>query len=639
MIPRERQPSGDASNSGGKGAVGNGAGKGGNDDAAGSAGDNSDIGMGGVPDSVGVAGDSASNGGNAENGNAENGGNAGNAGGGGVDQTGLITTPLDCGSRNVTGATVITEPIITQDTTWSGVIHLPKGLSVHNEATLTITPGTKIIVGHDATVEFGWLGSHATIVANGTVEQPIMFCGETDTPGYWTGLIFRKGIKSASILRNVLIADGGSTEAGLNLEMPLLVQGVQVRHSGANGVNAVGFDRASSTLIVSGSSKAAVKATAARGAEVPLGSQLTGNALDLIDVAFASFDADVTLRDLGVPYRQLADTTAGAAATAPPVVTLEAGVVYSIAKQKRLEFGTATVHALGSAAKPIVFQGLICPQPDTSCPLSAPPSTVDSGGRVLASGADVRFEYVDLRKLGSTSDAAFTMGVGTLKVDHVNISVAAGYALAFSGPGKFSADSNNLNVGSTLGGAALRLGCGQVATLPADTTLSSPSSSSSVYTTLDCTHVDTSSTWSPAGSHYSIAGLEIVDGAGLTLQPGTTLRFAPGSLLRVSEGSTLNAIGTSNSKIEFRAEGSSNWGGIYADTGSTVQLDNTVVDRAGAGPNGSAVFAKSPIVLTHSTISNSSSWALKKAMTDLTDYLTGNSFQGNVLGNVTDLPP
>jgi hypothetical protein len=623
VIPR--QPSAGANNSGGSGAIPNGAGKGGYDAAAGSAGDHSDVGMGGDPDpSGGAAGDS--------------GGSGGNAGSGGLDQTGLITTALACGSRDVTGAKLITEPI-TQDTTWSGVIHLPKGLSVRNEPTLTITPGTKIIVGHDATVEFGWLGSHATIVANGTVEQPIMFCGETDTAGYWTGLIFRSGIKSASILRNVLIADGGSTDAGLTLEMPLLLQGVQVRHSGANGVNAVGFDRASSTLIVSGATKAAVKATAARGAEVPLGSQLTGNALDVIDVAFASFDADVTLRDLGVPYRQLADTTAGSAATTPPsVVTFEPGVVYSIAKQKRLDFGNATVHALGSAEKPIVFQGLICPQPETSCPPSAPPSTVDSGGLVLASGSDVRFEYVELLKLGSTVDAAFTMGAGTLKVAHVNIVAATGSGLVFSGSGKFSEDSHNFDVSSRLGGAVLRLGCGQVATLPADTKVGSMSSSNRVYTALDCTHVNASSTWSSFGSPYSLSGLEIVDGASLTLQPGTTLRFAPDNQLLVHEGSTLNAIGTATSIIEFVPDGSSNWGGIYADTGSTVILDYALIDRAGSGSSGSAVYAKAPLTLLHSTIINSSAWALKKLTTDPTDYLAGNSFSGNALGNISTLP-
>jgi len=593
---------------------GNDAGKGGE---VGSAGDHAQAGTGGEPDAIGAGGDSAGSGGTS---------------GGGPDQTGLITTALDCGSRDVTGATVITDPI-TQDTTWSGVIHLPNGLKVRNEPTLTIAPGTKIIVGHEASVEFGYLGSHATIIANGTIDKPIKFCGETDTAGYWAGLMFRSGIKTTSALRNVLIADGGATDAGLSLEMPLLVQGVQVRNSGANGVNAAGFDPESSTLIVSGSSKIAVKATAIPGAEVPLGSQLTGNGLDVIDIAFASFDADVTLRDLGVPYRQLADTTGSTDAT--PVVTLEPGVVYWLAKQKRLDFGLSTVHALGSAAKPIVFQGLVCPQPDAPC--AASPNTADSAGRVLASGSDVRFQYVEFRKLGTTADAALSVALSTLKVDHVNIIDASGYGLAFAGPGKFSPDSNGLNIGLAQGSAALRLGCGQVATLPAATTIDS-ALGGDVYSTLECTHVDTSSTWSAAGSPYSISSLAVEYGGSLTLPPGITLRLAPGNLLSVYAGGTLNAVGTQISPIQFQAEGSSNWGGIYADAGSTVRLDYALVDRAGAGTSGAAIFAKSPIVLTNSTISNSSSWALKKAATDAADYHVSNTFVGNLGGDITDLP-
>jgi len=420
-----------AHNAGGSNSGNSGDGNSAGDDT-GSAGDHSD----------GAGGDSESSGG-ARDHSEGNGGSAGESGAGGsaggdLPQTDLITSQLGCGSHNVTGATVITDPV-TQDTVWSGVIHLPKGLSMRNEPTLTITPGTKIIVGHDATVEFGWPGGgHATIVAAGTVEAPILFCGETDTAGYWAGMIFRSGVKSESVLKNVLIADAGGTEAALTLEMPLLVQGVQVRNSGTNGVNTVGFAPKSSTLIVSGAAKAAVKATKVGGAEVPVSSQLTGNGLNLIDLAFPSVDASVTLRDLGVPY--------------------------------------------------------------------------------------------------------------------------------------------------------------------------------------------------------SLSGLQITGGASLSLQPGVALLSAPGSSLYVLAGGTLKALGISGSQILFSARDSSNWGGISAELGATVQLDFSVIDHAGGGGVlDSAITAKTPIQLSNSTISNSATWGLKKADTDPTDYLTGNTFEGNVSGNVTDI--
>jgi len=395
----------------------------------GSAGDHSDGAGGRVSDPSGGAG------GDRESSAGESG--EGGSAGGTVAEAGLITTELGCDSHNITGATLISEPI-TQDTVWTGVIYLPKGLSMRNEPTLTITPGTRIIVGHDATIEFGWPGGgHATIVAAGTVDEPIMFCGETDTAGYWAGMVFRSGVKSTSVLRNVLIADAGGTDAALTLEMPLLVQGVQVRNSGTNGVNTVGFAPKSSTLIVSGAAKTAVKITRAKGAEVPVGSQLTGNGIDMVDLAFSTVDANVSLRNVGVPY--------------------------------------------------------------------------------------------------------------------------------------------------------------------------------------------------------ALAGLQITAGASLTLQPGVQLLVAQDSSVSVLSGATLNASGNPEAKVEFRALNSAHWGSISAELGASVLLDYAVIDRAGGGVLNGAVLAAAPIQLTHSTISNSSTWGLKKASTDSTDYLSGNTFAGNVSGDVTDL--
>ncbi len=67
--------------------------------------------------------------------------------------------------------------------------------------------------------------------------------------------------------------------------------------------------------------RTAVKATKVGGAEVPVGSQLTGNGLDLIDLAFSSVDASFSLRALGVPYSVSGLQIAGGAS-----VTLQPGI-------------------------------------------------------------------------------------------------------------------------------------------------------------------------------------------------------------------------------------------------------------------------------------------------------------------------
>ena len=222
---------------------------------------------------------------------------------GGADDSTLIAEPLECGSRDITGATVVSEPI-TRDTTWSGVIYVPESMSVQNEPTLTILPGTKIIMGEGATIEFGPKGSHPKLSALGTAQHPIKFCGETDSAGSWGGLVFRRSAQAASVLRNVLITDGGDTEAGMVLETPIVLQGVQIRNSGKNGLNTTGFGEGSSTLVISGSGEVPLQATAVGAVDVPPQSTLTGNGVDAIDVAFTAFDVDARFRNVGIPYRR-----------------------------------------------------------------------------------------------------------------------------------------------------------------------------------------------------------------------------------------------------------------------------------------------------------------------------------------------
>lgn len=588
----------------------------------------------GVGGSLEVAGDSG-----------ELAGAGGEAGGG--EPPGLITTLLDCGSRDVTGATVVSGPI-TGDTTWSGVVHLPNGVSVRNEATVTILPGTKILVGHSASVEVGYLGSHATLLAQGTVARPIAFCGETGTPGYWGGLAIKSGSSTESVLRNVLVADAGSTLAGLSLEVPLHVQGVQVRGSAGYGVSAIAYASDSSTLLVSGSGKAALRATSAKGLEVPPESALTGNTVDAIEVAFSSFDTDVTLANHGVPYRQLADTTPATVA-APPTITIEPGVVYRIAGGHVLDVGNATVRALGTSAAPIRFEGLPCLEDLLGSDCSSNPSPTDMarGGRIFFNGGNGHeLHYVELRKLVGVSPKPINYGsleaYGALTVrsntelvaDHVQLTQNVGHGLRFEGP--FSASSRAITGTSEYGGAALVLSCEALRSLPADTVVTSST------TFVNCGGAQAAESWVVAAGPYVVGNYSVDPGGTLTLKPGTVLRMQEDATLTVQAGGTLKAAGTPNSTIQLLS-GTGYWVGIHVEQGSSVTLDNVSIVGAGSttysaySPSAS-ILARGPLSLTHSSITSSKSWAVLKASTDQTDYVTGNTFSGNSYGNVGTIP-
>ncbi len=569
------------------------------------------------------------------------GGGAGGGGtpgmGGAQDQGKLLSGEVDCGSRDVTGATVVTEPI-TQDTTWSGVVHLPNGVSIRNEPTLTIQPGTKIIVGSKASVEVGWMGSHATIMALGTVDQPIKFCGETGAVGYWAGLVVRPGVKNESILRNVLIADAGATTAGLLAEMPLNLQGVEVRNSGGYGVSAVGFGSSSSTLTVVGAAKSSVQATAPKGVEVPPSSALTGNGTDAIDIAFAGYDTDVTLRDNGVPYRQLTDAKTPTLSPAP-VVTVQPGVVYQIAGKKLLDLNNATAHVVGTLEKPILFEGLPCTQAPLDCSSNPSPNEFAVGGRIsLQPGSASEIRFVELRKLAGSStstapayDAFGALTVTTIApitVQHLTITGTGGYGLRLSGP--FSSTSSGIT-----SNAALLLDCNGIQTLPADTL------HPQTATVADCGGATGAQIWPLSGSPYLLGEFGIDDGGSLSPQPGTTLRFRQNATITVHSGGTLTALGTTNAVITFTADAPP-WTGIRGQAGSAITLDHVLISHAGstvydAFTPSASIVATDPITLTHSTIDFSASYGLRHAATDTTNYASGNVFSNNAFGDITTL--
>ena len=578
---------------------------------------------------------------------------AGEGGAAGEGPVLVITEPLDCGSRNITGATIITDPV-TRDATWSGIVYLPQGLQVRNEPTLTIAPGTKIIVGKAGTIELGSEDSRPLIRALGTTVSPITFCGETSAAGYWNGVVFRSHVNPGSTLRNVLISDAGAADAALTMEMPLTVQGVQVRNSAMNGVKTVGFGLDSVALIVAGSGQVALTATASDGVSLPPQSSFTGNAVNAIDIGFSTFDGSVTLRNFGVPYRQFADVN-GSKAQPAPLVTIDPGVVIQIRHQTLLNFGTATVHAQGTSVSPIIFQGLPCDQDPGVCSLVPADNGHAPGGRVQLSGStDDQLSYVELHSMGWTKQrtippldyvpfGALTIATDTpLKVDHLRLTFAAGWGVQLTGTGNFTADSQAIDVNtqprfSTFTPNALSLACGFLMTLPADTKVSGePRTNVACYGTATL-----SSTWPAAAGPYILSGFEVDTGGAVTLQPGTVLRFLYRTTLRVKSGGSLSALGTAGAPIQFLEDSTpytmtGNWNGMIVEAGGSAALDYVLVDSAGAN-QGANITAQGPLTLTHSTISNSLNWGMQKAAADATDYLTPNTFANNVTGDIGNL--
>lgn len=560
-------------------------------------------------------------------------GEGGMAGQPGQDPT-LVTDPLACGSRDVTGATVITEPI-TSDTTWSGVVHLPQGASIRNEAVVTIEPGTKVIVGLDATIEVGWQGSHPTVRALGTIESPIYFCAETDVSGYWDGLVFRGGVNPDSILRNVLIAEGGGTAAALTLEGEVTLQGVQVRKSAAWGVSAARFGVDSSTLIVAEADEAPVFVTASPGVEIPPGSVLTGNGVDVIELHLTTFAESATFRDVGVPYRQRQDSIVVNNAIDPPTASFEPGVRYQLPRGTTLRVAEGDLVAIGSEAEPVLFSGIPCDeQSDGFICANEPEAEYGQGGRiqVMSQQGGTRLEHVVLNSLGWTEGSSTAFGalyLGGLEVEFPVIDVtvidAMGYGIGF-GDGVFAPESGSISitVRENYSGPRYVLffeGGDALTTLPESTTLP------------EYPRIFIDGFFSRSGTirdigTYFVEEMDVADGATVEIEAGTLLHCS--GTVEVWADSTLRALGSADAPVVFDGP----FDGVVVDIGGNLDFDHVVVDNGARGPYDANIAARSPISITNSTISNAQGWGIRKFAADTNDYALTNTFTNNASGNI-----
>ena len=77
---------------------------------------------------------------------------------------------------------------------------------------VTLTPGTTFIMGVDTSWDFGWSSATVKVTAVGTNEDPIVFVGDSESPGSWEGIRIGRNVSSDSAFRHVHISHGGGGE-------------------------------------------------------------------------------------------------------------------------------------------------------------------------------------------------------------------------------------------------------------------------------------------------------------------------------------------------------------------------------------------------------------------------------------------
>lgn len=563
------------------------------------------------------------------------GGGAEADGGGAIEgDAGPVDARIGCGSRDVDDATVIEVPEITEDTTWSGTIYITEPTYLMDGASLTIEPGTKIIMAVDSFLEFGWNSGAVSVFAEGTAAAPITICGEESEPGYWRAVIFGQNVTSNSTFKNVLVSDAGANGAAVRLDADVHVDNLQVADSGDVGVQAVDFADDSTKLSVFGSQDAAVRLTGPGGfTNFPLGGSFEDNDQQVVLVDFAEIEGDdsVTIHDPGIPYLQAQNLYVMESSE----LTIEAGVNYRFSADMFLEVGwnssDPTLFIQGTEASPVVFEGQ---------------GNEPGYWRNLIVGPNVRtnseISYLTIRNGGGDEDPALLVR-SAITLEHVTLD--GNETGAQIGEQGLDPDSANLTITATESVPLTVEGPNALVTLPKG---GSYTGNSDDVIAIEGADYEVSGTIADLGVPYRVINsLYTYDGSSLTIDPGVTFEMSADTFITFGwngTAATVNAVGTEEDPIVFVGTDASagSWRGL--NVGVNVTTDSSFqylsVEHAGNPANAAtsaAINLDAAVAVQNCWFNEIAGYGVKLDQEANSALVTDNSAAGVTIGVALDL--
>lgn len=503
---------------------------------------------------------------------------------------------------------------IAEDQTWSGDILVTGDVSIRNGAKITIEAGTTFYVQADVGIEFGWNSHEYSVFANGTEEEPIVFRGETQEPGFWRGISFRHGGIASSNLDFVEIHDAGGDQPALVQQAGFTVSDVTVSGSGDVGVEANKFRSGSANLTVTGSADDAVVLTDENAlANFPYGGDLTGNTSDQIVLDFSTITTEVSVQDPGVPFL-LADGLYGRGGGE---FTVSEGVLFLVAVDQLVEFGWNSneflVDLQGSSEAPVIFEGV-----------DATPGTwrgVRVNGNVLTTST---FNHVVVRHAGTNDTPAVDIRSG-MRIQ--NLTIEEAFHTGFSLYAGLRTGSENINIYNTQGRAAV-LGFQNIGSMPAGTYEGNEENF------IDLTgSLDSDATIKPLGAPYRVIdNLTTRNQAKVVIEPGTEFYFGADRSIEFgwnANGGTLTAVGTEDAPIIFTSEieEAGAWRGLIV--GSTL-TSNSTIEHAEFHYAAEALTLGRSINVENCTFADYELLAINAANdADIAALLANNTFDGS----------
>lgn len=548
-----------------------------------------------------------------------------------VEQSAVPTTPVDiAGSINA-------DSILTKIAT-SGPDYRVTS-TIFMGAKLTIEPGVIIEFTDNTGLS---IGSQGTLVAVGTLANPITLTGVQKTKGFWKGIELESN-NAMNEMTYVNVAFGGSEGFdGANIRSNIVIQGSgRIKIANSNFTDGEGYglftrnlesslpDFANNTFT---RNSAPIMTRINHYHYFDGVSDYSGNADDYIDSYWSQspVSQDVMWSALNVPYRMAAN-----------VERIEADVVVSPGVQMigqpngGISIRTSgSFNAIGTSTNMIILKG----EQDVDgywkgLEFESNNTANELTYVVISNGGQEGFDGANLKSNIMVQES------GRLKITNTSSSKSGGYGLY------------TRSLESVLQEFADNVFTENVAPVMTRINHYHYFDSNSDFTGNDNDYIDSywsqedvegTNTWRALNVPYRMsANLEEIIGA-ITIEAGADFIGQPNGGLLVSSGGSMTADATPSNQITFQGEQNVTgyWKGLrFNSNNANNNLDNVVVSNGGEegfdGANRKANIEVGPdgrLILTNSTLTMSGGFGVR-VQDGGVFTASGNTYSGNISGN------
>ena len=557
-------------------------------------------------------------------------------------------------------STVQLSGTITTDSTLTAAQNyvVTGGLTISNDATLTIEPGVHLPFQSGAGL---YVDPDAVLDADGTSGEPITMTATTgnEQSGWWQG-VFSFSAEPNNLLDHVevrhagsgspsTVDDGGGVVAGGSA---LTVTNSIIAQSGADGLllheenstldgfsNNTFFGNAEAPVNIPFTNIGAIDG----GSTVPDGKtvKVWGGTIS------GSRDVTVNALDADTPYRFARGATIGASSGGASSVTINPGVEMTFEADAGLYVSSGSVlSADGTADNPITM---------TATEGNAQPGWWQ-GVFVFSNDANNLLDHVEVRHTGSGSPntvgdgGVVVAGGSAVTLTNSTITQSAAYGLLLT-EGNATLDGFSANTFADNADAPIYLPFSNIGRIDGTTTFPDGKTVRVFGTSLsEDGATDVTLTALSGDTPYRFASSPAVgDDASMTIEPGVEMTFESDVGFRVSDNSSLTADGTSETPITMTATAGNAqqgwWRGIafYSDNANNL-LNHVEVRHAGRSimspiPEAAnvAISVGASLDITNSTITDSGNHGIY-CDPPSSATLSGNTYQNNAGQNTEECP-